>query len=140
MSDGVAVNVSLSIWCKEHEEQAKPYNTVYITNSMFSALVTKESNKIEDGGDDFPHAFAKVMKLLAKTGKPVCCLLGQDRLDEILADAPPATGDKFEDFLEAKDAVPGVHPHHAGDVDAIIDAPKKPKKTKKAKKKAKKRG
>lgn len=131
MSEGVPVNVSLSIWCKEHEAQAKPYNNVYITNSMFSALVSMESGKIEQVGDDFPLVFAKVMKRLAKTGKPVCCLLGQDKLDEIMGDAPPATGDKFEDFLEAKDAVPGVQPCHAGDMEAILgdmEEPEKPKK------------
>lgn len=134
MSEGVPINVSLALWCKEHEAQAKPYNGVYITNSMMSALVTAESDKLDEAGDDFPRALAKVMKLMAKTGKPVCCLIGQDRLDEIFADAPPATGDKFEDFLEAKDAVPGIEPFHAGDVDAIIGEPKKKAKKKKAKK------
>lgn len=125
-SSMAALGLELKLFCEKHEGQMKgaKLNQVYCINALTQASMNKiiEEVKPQDGTD-----FGNAIQAIAKAGTPLCCVLGQDGIDQIIADAPSSTGSSREDYEAAKDAVPGVSVL-GGDAHAFFTAIKKPKK------------
>lgn len=107
--EGLELNIALRLWCDKHEAQWKSVgaNPIFMTNSVTSAAMTKIVNGLK--AEDSVEAFADALRAQSKSG-PACCFIGQEKLDEIIADAPVSTGDKIDDWHEAAYAVPGIKP------------------------------
>lgn len=105
---GVEVNLALKLWCEKHEKCFEGTNPVYVGNAMMQALMDKALDGVDIKG---PGDISKVLHEIAAGGKPMCCMIGQDALDQILADAPASSGDHHEDLASAAHAIPGIEPY-----------------------------
>lgn len=107
---GMALNICMKVYCPQHKEQVKKLglNETYMANALMSAGMEKIFENVEEGAG--MQDAANVLNGHAESGVPFCCLVGQDRFDQIVADAPPSSGDEFRDRLDAAFAVPGVRP------------------------------
>lgn len=105
---GVAVNLALKIWCDKHRKFFERTNEIYVGNAMMQALMDKALDGVDIKG---PGDISKALHEIAASGKPICCMVGQDVLDQILADAPASSGDHQEDLESAAHAIPGIEPY-----------------------------
>lgn len=125
---GQALNVAMPLYCDKHRGQAAVLrlNGIYLANAITSLAFQKCIEGIDKDNDN--TELSQVVERLTALGDskvPACCYIGQDAFDQILADAPPTTGDEHSDHEEAAYAIPGIRPMSDKDLNDMPEAERK---------------